>query len=76
MVPIAFNKRRFYNLKALNDNTFPFYIVSLFLNPQFPPPERTISPSQTDDFPHQSGTFPEPKYYRSPAQVHHVPQQK
>ena len=76
IVPIALNKRIFYNFKALNGNTFPFYIVSLFLNPQFPLPERTISPYQVDNFPIQRSTCPSPKYYRSSAQVPLVPRQK
>jgi hypothetical protein len=75
MVPIDCHKKIFYNLKPLNDITFPFFAVSSYLNPPFPHPKYTISPYQVDDFPHQSGTFPHPKHYRSPSQVHHVPRQ-
>jgi hypothetical protein len=45
-VPIACNKRRFYNLRALNVNTFPFEIAIFFLKPHFPEPKHTIFPTQ------------------------------
>ena len=76
MVPVAFNKRIFYNFKALNGKTFPFFAVPFFLSPPFPHLKYTISPYQVDDFPIKSSTSPEPKYYRSPAQVPLVPRQK
>jgi hypothetical protein len=73
MVPIAWNKRRFYNFRALNVNTFPAKVAFFFFNPQFPLPKYTISPSQMKNFPTQSGTFPKPKLYRSPSQIHDFP---
>jgi hypothetical protein len=74
-VPIACNKRRFYNLRALNVNSFPFEIAIFFLKPHFPEPKYTIFPTQMSNFPHQSGIFPEPKRCRSSSQIHWLPGQ-
>jgi hypothetical protein len=51
MAPAACNKRIFYNPKALNDNTFPFFDVPWYLNPPFPKSKYTISHIQMKNFP-------------------------
>jgi hypothetical protein len=51
IVPIACHKRIFYNLKALNDITFPFFDVPCYLNPSCPKPKYNISRIQMKNFP-------------------------
>ena len=51
MVPIDCHKRIFYNLKALNDITFPFFDVPCYLNPSCPKPKYNISRIQMKNFP-------------------------
>jgi hypothetical protein len=51
MVPIDCHKRIFYNLKPLNDITFPFFAVPCYLNPPFPNSKYNISHIQMKYFP-------------------------
>jgi hypothetical protein len=51
MVPIDCHKRIFYNPKALNDITFPFFDVPCCLNPFFLKPKYNISHTQIKNFP-------------------------
>jgi hypothetical protein len=83
MVPVAFNKENFYNFKALNDNTFPFFAVPFYLNPQFPKPKCNIShiqmknfPTKVEHLPNSNAAVTNLKRCRYQTQTHHVPRQK
>jgi hypothetical protein len=58
IVPVAWHKRIFYNFKALNGNTFPFFAVPCYLNPQFPKPKYNISHIQMKNFPTKAEHLP------------------